>query len=226
MKRFRLAVGLVAVATLVSSVVIAAVEATGDFVPAGLRDRPELARPVNDDPIACTKWKDSVGTCVTIWNRTSNRTLQIESHSVDGDHSFLMEPSYSIDPGQGGMWITAGMSDTLQNDVGHVRYRIVDGPTSIIEYATAFTDTGTMSVTYEGTGTNPVPPYCKIETHVIAFAWIARVITYDDAEVGIPGDCFAVAEPYPGTPSPTPGAGPVGPSTPGVATPSPGGATP
>src|SRR5438552_1801209 len=101
MQRFRPAVGVLAVVLLVSSVVVAAVEATGDFVPAALRDRPELARPMPQDAppdasTCSTNYTASMpGTCVTIKNLTRSTRLQLESFDVRATTTVEVRPPQS-----------------------------------------------------------------------------------------------------------------------------------
>ena len=213
MQRFPPAVGLLAVVMLVSSVVIAAVEATGEFVPAALRDRPGLARPVPQDapPEASTcstnYTADVPGTCVTIRNLTRSTTLQLESFDVRDTSTVEVRPPQSLGPDQSGTWVTRSR-ESGRDDVGKARYQIVDGPSSVIEYGSAV-NTGSLSVVLGGNSNERVP-FCEVKGSHPAGERLTRTITYSDfgPVLAIRGICALLLEDETAAPTPTPGASP------------------
>jgi hypothetical protein len=233
MQRFRPALGVLAVAMLVSSVAVAAVEATGDFVPAALRDRQGLARPVPQDAPSAPQDEPSDvpdcprrvpytnGTCVTIRNQTRDTTLLLESITAEEPSIVYQQPPQEIGPAQSGMWVTGNRTaGEPRPDMGHVRYRLRDGPISAIDYRTIGIFTGTLSVTVLGGSTRPIP-YCRVETKGQTGRWLSRLITYSDTGIGQRGFCVALLEDETSGPTPTPSASPGTPAPAGALTPAP-----
>jgi len=222
MQRVPPAVGLLAVAALVSSVRGAAVEATDDFGPAGRRDRPGLARPVPQDaspeyPDVCSAGRQTVATCVIIRNQTSAARFTRTSTYVEPPHEFYRQPPTSLDPGESGSWLTNITMGPNENspDTARVDYAVDIGDFHTgfqVGYTTIRFGTGTAGVDPTRSDRSPAP-YCNIETQHISYGdpvLILRTITFTDTGGGVRLHCYAVLEEPAG--EPTPSVGPAAPT--------------